>query len=72
MTTNADDRLLLTVDEACESLHLSRPVVYGLMNSGELRSIKIGTARRIPLDALRAYVQAALDSQEQGSGPSLA
>jgi excisionase family DNA binding protein len=70
MTTNAEDRLLLTVDEACERLHLSRPIVYGLMNSGQIRSIKIGTARRIPLDALRAYVQEALDSQEQGTGTS--
>ncbi|HXA31097.1 MAG TPA: helix-turn-helix domain-containing protein, partial [Acidimicrobiales bacterium] len=63
MTTNADDRLLLTVDEACESLHVSRPIVYQLLNSGRLRSIKIGTARRIPVESLRAYIQDALDSQ---------
>jgi len=72
MTTNAESRLLLTVDEACESLHLSRPVVYQLINSGRLRSIKIGTARRIPIDALRSYVQDALDAQESGDGPSAA
>jgi hypothetical protein len=42
------------------------------MNSGQLRSIKIGTARRIPLDALRVYIQDALDAQEQGPGPSAA
>jgi excisionase family DNA binding protein len=72
MTTNADERLLLTVDEACESLHLSRPIVYQLINSGQLRSIKIGAARRIPLDALRAYIRQALDNQGSGDSPSAA
>ncbi len=72
MATNSDERLLLTVAEACDCLHLSRPVVYQLINSGQLRSIKIGTARRIPIDALRAYVQEALDGQGSGSDPSAA
>jgi excisionase family DNA binding protein len=72
MTTNADDRLLLTVDESCEMLHLSRPIVYQLINSGQLRSIKIGKARRIPIDGLRSYIQGALDSQESGDGSSAA
>jgi excisionase family DNA binding protein len=73
MTIPADERLLLTVDEACELLHLSRPIVYRLIRSGELRSLKIGErSRRIPMDALRAYIREALDSQESGDSPSAA
>jgi excisionase family DNA binding protein len=53
-------------------LHLSRPIVYQLINSGQLRSIKIGKARRIPIDGLRSYIQGALDSQESGDGSSAA
>ncbi len=31
--------------------------VYNLMNSGELPSVKFGRARRVPLDAVTAYIQ---------------
>lgn len=47
------DRLAYTVPEAAESLHLSLPSVYNLINSGRLRSVKLGKSRRIPADALR-------------------
>jgi excisionase family DNA binding protein len=54
------DVLLLTVPEVCERLHLSRPVVYELINSGKLRSFKVGKARRIPARALGDYIAQAL------------
>jgi excisionase family DNA binding protein len=60
MANTSDERLLLTVDEAAFRLHLSRPVVYALMNSGQLRSFKIGYARRIPANALDEYIAARL------------
>ena len=56
MSLTESARLLFTVNEACETLHLSRPVVYQLINSGELRSFKVGNARRIPAQALEEYV----------------
>ena len=58
--------LLLTVDEACESLHISRPTLYGLITDGSIRSIKIGRARRIPLEALERFIEAALSEGEEG------
>lgn len=48
--------LLLTVEEAAESLRLSRTLVYELVSSGELRSVKIGRARRVSVRALQDYV----------------
>ena len=58
LTENA--RLLFTVNEACDVLHLSRPIVYQLINSRELRSFKVGNARRIPAQALEDYVASKL------------
>lgn len=48
---------LLTVEEAARLLRLSRAKVYKLMERGELPSYKIGTARRISLAALQAFIQ---------------
>ncbi|MFE2024600.1 helix-turn-helix domain-containing protein [Streptomyces hygroscopicus] len=47
---------LLTVPEVMAALRLSRFKVYDLIRSGELRSITIGRARRVPVDALRAFI----------------
>ncbi|MGW3140259.1 helix-turn-helix domain-containing protein [Streptomyces sp. NPDC001139] len=48
--------LLLTVEEAARRLRISRTTCFGLIASAELESIKIGTLRRVPVDALAAYV----------------
>ena len=50
------DKLLLTSDEAAQVLGIGRSKVYELLASRQLGSVKIGTCRRIPADALRAYV----------------
>jgi len=65
LTENA--RLLFTVNEACEVLHLSRPVVYQLINSGELRSFKVGNARRIPAQALEDFVATRLSGNDDAA-----
>lgn len=48
--------VLLTVEQAAEALALGRTKVYELLDSGSLRSVKIGRARRIPVDALAEFV----------------
>mgnify|MGYP001155198368 CR=1 FL=1 len=50
------ERLLLTAQEAAQSLGVSRTKIYDLMRSGRLRSVKIGGSRRIPVDALAELV----------------
>lgn len=47
---------LLTVRQVCERLHLSKPTVYELLNSGQLKSLTIGRSRRIPEDVLDEFV----------------
>ena len=49
-------KLLYTAEEAAGVLGLGRSKVFELLATGELRSVKIGRARRITLDALQAFV----------------
>ncbi|MFD7446672.1 helix-turn-helix domain-containing protein [Streptomyces sp. NPDC059909] len=48
--------LLLTVEEAARRLGIGRTTCFALIASGELESVKVGSLRRIPSDALAAYV----------------
>jgi excisionase family DNA binding protein len=48
--------VLYRVDEAAEALRLSRSLVYELIRSGRLRSVKEGRRRLVPVDALAEYV----------------
>ena len=50
-------RLLLTPTEAAHALGIGRSKLYELLRAGVLESVLIGTARRIPADALEAYVR---------------
>lgn len=50
-------RRLLRVAEAAEALAVSEPMVWKLIKTGALRSIKVGNARRIPVDALDEFVE---------------
>lgn len=51
------EKLLLTPQEAAESLGVSWSHLYDLLRTREVTSILIGRSRRIPADALREYVQ---------------
>lgn len=49
--------LLLTPEQAAERLGIGRSKVYELIGTGELESVKIGRLRRVPVDALTAFVE---------------
>jgi excisionase family DNA binding protein len=52
------DKLLLREPEARDILGLSRSTMFQLLRKGEIASVIVGkTSRRIPLTALRAYVE---------------
>lgn len=48
---------LAKVGDAAEFLNLSRPTIYRLMESGELRSVKISGSRRIPWSELHRIAE---------------
>lgn len=53
----ADERLLVTVKEAAERLSIGRDLLYVLLNEGAIKSVKIGGARRVVVESLRAYIE---------------
>ncbi len=50
------DKLLLTPVEAAKALGIGRSKVYELLQAGQLKSVRIGSCRRIPLDALHDFL----------------
>jgi len=51
-----DGKLLLTVPEAAARMGIGRSLLYSLVMRGEIRSVTIGRARRIPAAALDEFV----------------
>lgn len=49
--------ILHTLKEAAQLLRISRTKLYELLDSRELESVHIGRSRKVPADALRAYVE---------------
>ena len=50
-------KYLMTPEEAADALALSRSTVYLELSAGRLESISVGRARRIPIDAIEAWLQ---------------
>lgn len=50
------NQLLLTVEQAAEQLGVSRTTVYGLIKDGRIEAVRVGRSRRVPNEALTAYV----------------
>lgn len=48
-------RVLLTVEEAAERLHIGKTKTYALVKTGDIESVLIGRLRRIHIDATNAY-----------------
>lgn len=56
-TTNTPPKAMYKIPEAMQILSLSRSLIYELMRSGRLRSVKQGRARFIPATAITEYVE---------------
>ena len=50
-------RLLLTVEETAKALGISRSQVYVLIGEGRLSAVAIGRSRRVPVEAVEAFVK---------------
>lgn len=55
-TPEPSRKALYRIPEAMRLLSLSRSVIYQQIRSGRLRSVKEGTARLIPADAIADYI----------------
>lgn len=59
--------LLYTVEESAKRASISRTTMYKLIRSGEVRSIKVRRARRVPPAELEAYITRQLATQTGGT-----
>lgn len=71
-TAPSDDKLLLTVEEAAQRLGIGRTVMYRLVSSGLVESVKVGRLRRIPPECLDEFVATLREIQapERHTSPS--
>jgi excisionase family DNA binding protein len=60
---DAAPRTLLTVEAAAAQLSIGRTTMYALIKAGEIFSVRVGHLRRVPADALTAYVQQLITDQ---------
>ena len=49
-------RVVLTVEQAAEALGIGRTLMYELVGTGAVESVRIGRLRRIPAEALWDFV----------------
>lgn len=60
--------LVLTVEEAAERLGVGRTVMYALVSSGAVESVRIGRLRRVPADALVSFLDGLRTAHRQEGG----
>ncbi len=61
------DKLLYRPREAAAALGISKTILYGLIRSNRIRSIKDGKFRFITADALHEYVRALEQQYKEAS-----
>ena len=67
------DKIMVRVSEAADLTSVPRSTAYALVASGIWPSVRLGTAIRIPVESLRAWVEAqAGAAQRNGIDASLA
>jgi excisionase family DNA binding protein len=62
-TLASEEKLLLTVEEAARRLGISRTVMYRLVSTGAVESVKLGWLRRVPSECLNEFVSTLRESQ---------
>jgi excisionase family DNA binding protein len=61
--SGASARLLLRVEEGAKLLDISRARLYTLLSEGQIKSIKIGRSRRIPLSEIQRWIASEMEQQ---------
>jgi len=54
---------ILTIDELMECLQIGRNTAYRLINSGEIKSVRVGRKHRIPREQITEYIIRQCQSQ---------
>jgi excisionase family DNA binding protein len=62
------EKLLLKPTEAAEAIGLGRSKTYQLISSGAIPSVRIGKSVRVPVVALRSWIEKQLQEQIELQG----
>ena len=57
------NRLVVPIPLACEILSISKPTLYRVIGLGELRTIKVGKRRLVPVAELERFVASKLEGE---------
>lgn len=57
-------KVLVTVEEMAAMLSIGRTVAWELVRKRQIKSVKIGRTRRVPLTAIQEYIQYLLDGDD--------
>jgi excisionase family DNA binding protein len=63
---NQTDRLLFRVGEAADVLGVARATVYKLLADGSLPSVRVGKSLRVPVVALKQWIDARARTVDRG------
>jgi excisionase family DNA binding protein len=64
------EKVLLTVPEAAERLGVGRSFLYSVIQRGDIDTVKLGRARRVPVIELNRYVDRLRELQSAGAEDS--
>lgn len=56
-------RLLLTPEEVAQAVHVSRARLYELLARDEIKSLKIGRSRRVPVAEVQRWIDRQMAAQ---------
>lgn len=54
---NSGDKMVMTVDELCETLNISQNLAYQLLKTGQIPCFKIGRVWKIPVEGVREFIR---------------
>ena len=66
MAPRSDQELLLRIDVAAERLAASRATLYRMVQRGELPTVRIGSAVRVPVSAIERWLADQIAGQGGG------
>lgn len=60
-----DNSPLITVDELCEQLMISKGAAYRLLQSGKVKCFRISKIWKIPREAVQEYIQVQCENHKK-------
>lgn len=59
---NPEPPLLVSIDETARMLGISHRMTVKLLDAGELRGLKVGRRRMVPVQGIHEYIAARIDA----------